>query len=84
MAVYELPQKSAAPPEVDGIPCREERVAMVLEDGAVWVLEPLLVPLGGQSLSMRAAAWSLRQARSNVAHGRQSAWRMVRPATVVA
>lgn len=61
---------------VGGKPCRVERVALLLIDGSVWQVEGVFVALGAPSMSLRAAAWSLKQERIGRRHG---LWRMVHP-----
>jgi hypothetical protein len=80
MMVWELPNRSSSPPTVDNIPCRQTRVAVLLEDGSEWVLDNLMIPLGQRPISFHAAASSLKQSRAAEARGRRGMWRQQRPA----
>ena len=80
MAVHEIPNKYSTLPTVDGVPCREERVALRLADGSVWALDGLMVPIGQKSISLRAAARHLKSERARMARGQPGSWRMIHPA----
>ncbi len=79
MAIRVIKPLSSSLPSVDGIPCRAEEIALRLVDGTVWVLDRLLVPQGAKSISLRAAAYSLKRDREQMARGRQVNWRLVHP-----
>lgn len=54
---------------------RYERVRLLLADGSVYQLAEIAVPHGDNSLTLRSAAWSLKQHR--IGRRKATIWRQI-------
>ncbi len=61
---------------------RYERIRLLCEDGAVYELREIQVEHGTNSLTLKAAAWTLKQER--LGRWKMGHWRQVKPAATPA